>query len=48
MKNQSEYPIIRAKLEPTVGKHERKRPLGRPRRKWRDNMRNDLKQIRSV
>jgi hypothetical protein len=26
-----------------VGKHERKRPLGRPRYKWEDNIRMDLR-----
>jgi hypothetical protein len=25
-----------------VGKHERKRPLGRPRRRWKDNIKMDL------
>jgi hypothetical protein len=29
-----------------VGKPERKIPLGRPRRKWEDNIRMDLKEIR--
>jgi hypothetical protein len=29
-----------------VGKQERKRPLGRPRRKWVDNVKMDLKEIR--
>jgi hypothetical protein len=28
-----------------VGKTEEKRPLGRPRRKWDDNIRIDLKEI---
>jgi hypothetical protein len=28
-----------------VGKPERKRPLGRPRRKWEDNIRMDLREI---
>jgi hypothetical protein len=28
-----------------VGKPERKRPLGRPRRRWEDNIRMDLRQI---
>jgi hypothetical protein len=26
-----------------VGKHEGKRPLGKPRRRWEDNIRMDLK-----
>jgi hypothetical protein len=28
-----------------VGKPERKRPLGRPRHKWEDNIRIDLREI---
>jgi hypothetical protein len=28
-----------------VGKPERKRPLGRPRRRWKDNIRIDLREI---
>jgi hypothetical protein len=29
-----------------VGKPEGKRPLGRPRRRWEDNVRMDLREIR--
>jgi hypothetical protein len=29
-----------------VGKPEGKRPLGRPRRRWEDNIRRDLKEVR--
>jgi hypothetical protein len=29
-----------------VGKPERKRPFGRPRRRWEDNIRMDLREIR--
>jgi hypothetical protein len=29
----------------SVGKPERKRPLGRPRSRWEDNIRMDLKEI---
>jgi hypothetical protein len=29
-----------------VGKPEGKRPLGRPRRRWEDNIRMDLREIR--
>jgi hypothetical protein len=29
-----------------VGKPERKRPLGRPRRRWVNNMKMDLREIR--
>jgi hypothetical protein len=28
-----------------VGKPEEKRPLVRPRRKWEDNIRNDLREV---
>jgi len=28
-----------------VGKPEEKRPLGRPRRKWEDNIRMDLQEV---
>jgi hypothetical protein len=28
-----------------VGKPEGKRPLGRPRRRWEDNIRMDLKEV---
>ena len=27
-----------------VGKHERKRPLGRPRRRWEDNIKMELQE----
>jgi hypothetical protein len=29
-----------------MGKRERKRPLGRPRRRWVDNIKMDLREIR--
>jgi len=29
-----------------VGKHEEKRPLGRPRRRWEDNIKMDLREVR--
>jgi hypothetical protein len=29
-----------------VGKPERKKPLGRPRRRWEDNIKTDLKRYR--
>jgi hypothetical protein len=29
-----------------MGKREGKRPLGRPRRRWEDNIRMDLREIR--
>jgi hypothetical protein len=28
-----------------VGKSERKRPLGRPRRRWEDNIKMDIKEV---
>jgi hypothetical protein len=28
-----------------VGKHEGKRPLGRPKRRWDDNMKMDLQEV---
>jgi len=28
-----------------VGKHEGKRPLGRPRRRWKDNIKMDLQEV---
>jgi hypothetical protein len=28
-----------------VGKPERKRPLGRPRRRWKDNIKMDLQEV---
>jgi hypothetical protein len=30
-----------------VGKPEEKRPLGRPRRKWEDNIKMDIQEVRS-
>ena len=29
-----------------VGKPERKRPLGRPRRRWEDNIKMDIEEVR--
>jgi hypothetical protein len=29
-----------------VGKPEEKRPLGRPRRRWEDNIKKDLQEVR--
>ena len=31
-----------------VGKHEGKRPLGRPRRRWEDNIKRDLREVGGV
>jgi hypothetical protein len=36
---------IRNAYKILVGKPERKRPLGRPRRRWEDNIRMDLREI---
>jgi hypothetical protein len=29
-----------------VGKSERRRPLGRPRRRWEDNIKTDLREVK--
>jgi len=31
-----------------VGKPERKRPLGRPRRRWKDNIKMDVQEVRDM
>jgi hypothetical protein len=31
-----------------VGKAEGKRPLGRPRRRWEDNIRRDLQEVEGI
>ena len=31
-----------------MGKHEEKRPLGRPRRRWEDNIKTDIQKIKWV
>ena len=31
-----------------VGKHEGKRPLGRPRRRWEDNIKMDIREVGGV
>jgi hypothetical protein len=31
-----------------VGKHEGKRPMGRPRRRWEDNIKMDLQEVEGV
>ena len=35
----------RGVLRVLVGKHEGKRPLGRPRRRWEDNIKMDLHEV---
>jgi hypothetical protein len=35
----------RSPLKNLTGKYTRKRPLGRPRRRWEDNIRKDLKEL---
>jgi hypothetical protein len=37
---------MRNAFDVLVGKHEGKKPLGRPRRRWEDNIRMDLREIR--
>jgi hypothetical protein len=29
-----------------VGKHEGRRPLGRPKRRWEDNIKTDLQEVK--
>jgi hypothetical protein len=36
---------IRGVYRVLVGKPERKRPLGRPRRRWEDNTKMDLQEV---
>ena len=36
---------VRSALKILTGKPTRKRPLGRPRRRWEDNIRMDLEEI---
>jgi hypothetical protein len=36
---------VRAACNILVGRPERRRPLGRPRRRWEDNIKMDLKEI---
>jgi hypothetical protein len=35
----------RGECKVLVGKLERKRPLGRPRRRWEDNIKMDLQEV---
>jgi hypothetical protein len=41
----SNYSVLRKAYKVLVGKPEGKRPLGRPRRRWEDRIRIDLKEI---
>ena len=36
---------VRSAFKTLIGKHKGKRPLRRPRRRWEDNIRMDLKEI---
>jgi len=47
LKNLSSFEILVHNLtyKILVGKPEGKRPLGRPRRRWEDNIRMDLKEL---
>jgi hypothetical protein len=36
---------VRGAYRVLVGRHEGRRPLGRPRRKWEDNIKMDLKEV---
>jgi hypothetical protein len=39
---------VRKVYKVLVGRPERKRPLGKPRRRWEDGIRMDLREIESV
>jgi hypothetical protein len=41
----STYGEVRGVYRVLVGKPEGKRPLGRPRRRWEDNIRMDLQEV---
>jgi hypothetical protein len=41
----SRHGEMRNAYKTLVGKPERKRPFGRPRRRWEDNIKADLKEI---
>jgi hypothetical protein len=36
---------VRGAYKILVGRHEGRRPLGRPRRRWEDNIKMDLREI---
>ena len=42
----STYGESRGDYRVLVGKPERKRPIGRPRRRWEDNIKMDLQEVR--
>ena len=39
------YGAIQKCIQSLVGKPESKRPLGRPRRRWEDNIKMDLREV---
>ena len=41
----STYGVRRGVIRVLVGKPEGKRPLGRPRRRWEDNIKTDLQEV---
>jgi hypothetical protein len=41
----STYGEIRSAYRDLVGKPEGKRPLGRPRRRWKDNVKMDVQEV---
>ena len=41
----STYGVRRGVYRVLVGKPEGKRPLGRPRRRWEDNIKTDLQEV---
>jgi hypothetical protein len=40
-----EYPSLRGAYRASVGKPEGRRPLGRPRSRWEDNIKMDLREV---
>ena len=43
--SQSHAPAVLPPVNTQYGKPEGKRPLGRPRRRWEDNITNDLQEV---
>ena len=41
----SRYEERRGAYSVVVGKHDRNRPLGRPRRRWKDNIKINLQEV---
>ena len=45
-RTRSMYGAIQKCIKSLVGKHEEKRPLGRLRNRWEDNIKMDLRELR--